>query len=61
MLMKILMEEAENCIALWKAIRDIRGMCVFVALTIARQPLAFSQSFFFFSLESFNKIQAIHQ
>lgn len=59
MLMKNLMEEAENCIALWKAIRDIREMCILVALTIARQLLAFSQSFFF--LESFNKIQAIHQ
>lgn len=59
MLMKNLME-AENCIALWKAIRDIREMCILVALTIARQLLAFSQSFFFF-LESFNKIQAIHQ
>ena len=39
---------------LWEAIRDILGMYILVALTVARQLLAFSQSgiFFFFPLES---------
>lgn len=38
------MEETENCIVLWEAIRDIRGMCILVALTVAKQLLAFSYS-----------------
>lgn len=37
---------------LWEAIRDILGMYILVALTVARQLLAFSQSGIFFSLES---------
>lgn len=38
---------------LWEAIRGILGMYILVALTVARQLLAFSQSgIFFFPLES---------